>query len=394
MTPAARVQAAIEIFDSILEGAPAEKALLGWARNSRFAGSKDRAAVRDHVFGALRAKRSLAVRGGAETGRGILLGLIRSQGIDPDDIFSGIGHAPAPLSDAEQAAGEAPQSDGVRLDLPEWLVPLWRASLGDAAEAMAEASRARAPVFLRTNRLKTTRDAAISALSEEGIEAEAHEISATAIVVTNGARRVSQSRSYQDGLVELQDGASQAVIDALSGQTPARILDYCAGGGGKALALAAAFPKAQIVAHDIAPQRMKDLPDRAARAGARITVVAPEDLPNEAGFDVVLCDAPCSGSGAWRRAPEGKWALTEARLAELTAIQAEVLDHAVDFVAPDGVLAYATCSMLEPENTAQVTEFLHRHPGWSVNVQRAWTLLDGGDGFFTAQFSRDAASIS
>ena len=388
MTPAARVQAAIEIFDAILDGVPAEKALLGWSRRSRFAGSKDRAAVRDHVFDALRARRSFAALGGADTGRAILLGMVRAQGMDASEVFSGLGHAPAPLGAEEEAAGEAPQSDGARLDLPDWLVPLWTASLGAEAQATAEASRRRAPVFLRANLLKTTRAQAAQALAGEGIETAPHEISPTALLVTHGARRVAQSRAYNDGLVELQDGASQAVIDALEGGAALRILDYCAGGGGKSLALAAAFPKAQVFAHDIAPARMKDLPDRAERAGAKVTLLEPQDLAQAAPFDLVLCDAPCSGSGAWRRAPEGKWALSEERFADLLALQAEILDAAADLVAPQGLLAYATCSVLEPENGAQVDGFIARHPAWTAHLQRGWSLAQGGDGFFTAHLRR------
>jgi 16S rRNA (cytosine967-C5)-methyltransferase len=189
------------------------------------------------------------------------------------------------------------------------------------------------------------------------------------------------------GLVELQDAASQAVIDALplkSGQT---VLDYCAGGGGKSLALAAKA-EVRLFAHDIDPGRMKDIPQRSARAGVTVTRLDTTALAKAAPFDLVLADAPCSGSGSWRRAPEAKWAFSPERLAELCAIQAQILDQAARLVAPAGVLAYATCSLLDAENADQITDFIRRAPDWRVLSQRRLTLLDGGDGFFLATLTR------
>jgi 16S rRNA (cytosine967-C5)-methyltransferase len=160
------------------------------------------------------------------------------------------------------------------------------------------------------------------------------------------------------------------------------VLDYCAGGGGKALALAARG--AAVTAHDADPGRMRDLPARAARAGARVEI---EAAPAGA-FDLVLCDAPCSGSGTWRRAPEAKWRLTPERLAALTELQAQILDQAAPLVAPGGALAYATCSLLEAENGAQTADFLARHPGWQLENERRLTPLEGGDGFYLALLRR------
>lgn len=387
MTPGARVAAAAAILDTIRGGTPAEMALTRWARASRFAGSKDRAAVRDHVFDALRRWRSCAALGGGESGRARMIGLLRGEGIDPATLFTGDGHAPAPLSPAEDAAGAQPQGLDA-LDLPDWLWPLWQNSLGEAAEACAETLRHRAPVMLRVNTARMPRADARQALADAGIEAVEAAIAPTALVVTEGARRIAQSTPFLDGLVELQDGASQASICELPDVTVGNILDFCAGGGGKALAMAARFGCA-VTAHDAAPGRMKDIPARAARAGARIACADMAGVQAGAPYGLVLTDVPCSGGGAWRRAPEGKWALTRQRLDELNHVQDAILDQAAGLVVPGGALAYATCSVLDCENRDRITAFLARSPGWRIMHERRWLPSQEGDGFFLCVLEKD-----
>ena len=230
MTPGARVQAAAEILDTILDGLAAEQALTGWARRSRYAGSKDRAAVRDHVFDALRCKRSYAALGGAETGRGLMLGAARASGTAPETLFTGQGHGAPALTVDEQAGGRAPTPGPEASDLPDWLWPLWQDSLG--ADGLSEAAllKDRAPVFLRVNLKKTDLAAAQIMLAQDGIETRAHPVSPTALEVTAGPRKVAQSNAYLDGCIELQDAASQAVIDAIPISNNLKVLDYCAGG--------------------------------------------------------------------------------------------------------------------------------------------------------------------
>ncbi|MEC7760461.1 MAG: RsmB/NOP family class I SAM-dependent RNA methyltransferase [Pseudomonadota bacterium] len=382
MTPAARLSAAIEILDDWLAGAAPEQVLTRWGRANRYAGSKDRAAIRDIVYDAVRCRRSFAALGRGETGRGLVLGGLRAAGTDPDTLFTGDRFAPAPLSDDERDTPDlADQPDAVRLDLPDWLVPDLRASLGDDFEAVAEEQRHRAPVFLRVNIDRSTPRAAIAMLADEGIVAEPHPLSPTALIVTEGARRIAGSAPYADGLIELQDAASQAVVDALDITEDLRVLDYCAGGGGKALAMAA--QKAHVTAHDIDARRMRDLPERDARAaGAEIRIVAPGEAGG--GYDLVLADAPCSGSGSWRRAPQGKWLLTPERLDELCQIQSSILDDIATRARPGGRIAYATCSLLDAENGHQIDAFLARTPGWTLTKSKRFTPLDGGDGFFVA----------
>ena len=204
MTPAARLSAAIDVLDRVLAGTPAEQALTNWGRGSRFAGSGDRAAVRDLVFDALRCRRSFAGLGGAETGRGLILGGLRAAGADPAPLFTGQGHAPAPLTEAETSA-PSPLSDLQALDCPDWLAPPLRRSLGADFAPVMQALRQRAPIFLRVNIARQTREAAQARLAEEGVETEAHPLAETALVVTQNARMVGSTPSYLEGLVELQD---------------------------------------------------------------------------------------------------------------------------------------------------------------------------------------------
>ncbi|RYG92228.1 RsmB/NOP family class I SAM-dependent RNA methyltransferase [Loktanella sp. IMCC34160] len=381
MTPAARVSAAIEILDEWLAGTAAEKALTNWARRSRFAGSKDRAAIRDHVFDAIRCRRSFAALGGAETGRGLMIGKVRSEGIDLASVFTGEGHAPAPVTEVEDGAHRTPTDIAERLDSPDWLWPRFVTALGEeGAIAALSVLQTRAPVTVRVNTARGDIAQAMAELVAEGIGCVPVENVKTALHVIENERKMSASQAFISGLVELQDAASQAAVLRLGPLDGRSVLDYCAGGGGKSLALAA--QGAQVTAHDIAPRRMADIPNRAARAGTRIDIVG--DALGSRRFDIVFCDAPCSGSGTWRRTPEAKWALTEDRLADLCAMQDDVLDHAVRHVAPGGRLAYATCSVFRDENEDRVKGFLSRHRGWLLVDEMRLAPTKTWDGFYLA----------
>ena len=392
MKPAARIAAAIDVLDLALDGAAVEQCLTRWARGARYAGSKDRAGVRDLVFEALRRRRSDAALGGALTGRGLMIGALRRAGVDPDESFSGLAYTPAVLSDEEREGGRTPLPGAEQLDIPDWLWPQFQ-TMPKAAAAL----QSRASVYLRVNSLKGDSDQAIAALARDGIEGTPHSQVETALIIQSGARRIRHSQAYMDGLVELQDAASQAVVLALPLSPGMRVLDYCAGGGGKALAMAAQGAQgtqgtqAQIdlSVHDIAPQRMRDLPQRAARAGITVQTLATDELRDAPPFDLVVCDAPCSGSGAWRRNPDGKWALTQARLDELVGIQRGILRQATELTGKGGMIAYATCSVLDVENADQITGFLAEFPQWQVNWQHNWPLQDGADGFYTAHLTRE-----
>lgn len=382
MTPAARLSAAIEVLDQILNGHSAEAALTQWGRAHRFAGSGDRAALRDLVFDALRCRRSFAALGGGLTGRGLVLGAVRAAGGDEAALFSGEGHAPSMVTDAD--AARTP-TDIEALDCPDWLEAPLRQSLGAEFPATMAQLRRRAPVFLRVNRSKATVAQAIAALAAEGIAAQPHPLASFAVEVMENARKIQTSASYLEGLVELQDAASQAVVEALPLRDGLRVLDYCAGGGGKTLAMAAQADL-RLWAHDASPGRMRDLPARAARAGVRVALT--DNPSGTAPYDAILMDVPCSGSGSWRRDPQGKWALTPARLAELQRIQADILDRCVSMVGATGWLAYVTCSLLQDENESQIARFVARTPAWNVASMHHFTQLQGGDGFFVAILTR------
>ena len=393
MTPGAHVAAAIEVIARWQDaGEGLDRVLTAWGRAHRFAGSGDRRAIADLAYDAVRRMRSAAwAAGRPETAeaRALLIGSLRLDGADPDTRFTGQGHAPAPLDAAERAptrpVSAAP--DGVRLDLPDWMLE----QVSHLPRAALAPLRRRAPVFLRVALARATREDALAMLAGDGVTAEPGPLAPGCLRLSAGAGRLAASRAVRDGVVEVQDAASQAVAvfcDARPGET---VLDHCAGGGGKALALADAMAgRGRLFVHDSAPQRLAGLAPRAARANVSVEPVPPGALP-PAPCDLVLVDAPCSGSGAWARNPDAKWRLTPEALAALTAAQDSILDRAAAAAAPGGRLVYATCSLIGAENAARVAAFLARHPGWSFEAERAWTPLDGGDGFYAARLRAPAS---
>ncbi|WP_308915077.1 RsmB/NOP family class I SAM-dependent RNA methyltransferase [Jannaschia sp. LMIT008] len=383
MTPAARVQAAIEILGPVLRGEAAERALTRWARASRFAGSGDRAAVRDHVFDALRRLRSAAWAGGlgdadpvAMEARAVMRGLLVGQGADADALFDGSRHGPARWDGPDTPAAAPPRA--VRLDVPDWTLRLFDAALGPRADAVCLALRDRAPVHLRANAARTDRDGVVAALRDDGYDAHPHPAASTAVEVRGAPRGLQAHALFRDGLFEFQDAGSQALVEALPLVDGMRVLDLCAGGGGKALAMAARSDL-HVTAHDADPARMRDLPERARRARAPIAV----ELDPRGPFDLVVCDVPCSGSGSWRRAPEAKWRLTPDALDALMATQAAILDRADALAGPRGAIAYMTCSLFTAENgvAAGAVGRLGRRATGAVTL----TPLDGTDGFHMTQ---------
>jgi len=380
MTPSARAAAAISVLEAILAGRPAEVALVNWGRANRYAGSGDRAAVRDIVFDVLRCRRSCAALGGGDGARALVLGWARRNGAEA--LFDGQGYGPA--SPGPDEKGRKPEG-AEALDCPDWLEPGLRTTLGGQFEPVMTLLQQRAPTFLRVNTARVSRDEARTVLEDEGIKTLPHSLATTALEVVEGARKIHSSRAYVTGLVELQDAASQAVVEMLPLEDGMSVLDLCAGGGGKTLAMAARA-RLRLFAHDAETRRMADLPQRAGRAGVQVRIL--ERPETEKPFDLVLADVPCSGSGSWRRDPEGKWALTPERLSELCDIQSGIMDRAAILVRKGGVLAYATCSLIDDENHGQVASFLTRHRDWSLSLERRFTPLDGGDGFYAAVLTR------
>lgn len=378
MTPAARHAAAIEVLDQVNAGTAAEAALTRWARASRFAGSKDRAAVRDIVFACLRQRRSCAWEGGADTGRGLVLGGLRLQGIDPDEIFGVGGYGPAALEASERASRDLAQApEAVRLDCPDWCLPQFRDVLGDATPEVLETLRHRAPVGLRVNARKGDRASVLARLEADGFAPKSHPDTPHGLTCA-AARGLDRHPLHENGAFEFQDIGAQILVDHLPVAPGDAVLDYCAGGGGKSLALAARHD-GPITAHDAAPARLAQLAPRARRAGVAIAQCAPGDLSGQ--FDGIILDVPCSGSGAWRRQADTRWSFDEARMQELNSLQADILRKSLKYLHKGGWIAYMTCSLFHKENAGIVASFLAEHPGFQR--EKSLTLIPDAcqDGF-------------
>lgn len=389
MTPGGRLAAAIEVFGDIeARHRPAAEALKDYGLAHRFAGSKDRAAVASYVFDALRRRASSAWLMGADTPRAILLGsLARARGFDAEAIASlctGEQHAPGALSEAEHAAltrqdlGEAPAA--VRGDFPDWLEPALLAVFPDSLEAEMVAMAARAPLDIRVNTLRGTRDKVLGALAHFDPQPTPFAPDALRLPLGSDGRgpALSGEPTFIKGRVEVQDEGSQ-VATLLAGAKPGeQVLDLCAGGGGKTLALAAAMDnKGQIYASDTEGRRLMGLYPRLGKSGARnVQLRAPrrgvpplDDLKGRC--DLVLVDAPCTGTGTWRRNPDAKWRVRPGALEQRVKEQDEVLAQAALYTKPGGRIVYVTCSILAEENEDRVACFLARHEDFAARSARA-----------------------
>ena len=389
MTPAARLQASAEILDVVIvstrdDGPPADSIVTRYFKTRRYAGSKDRRAVRELVFRAIRRSAERPA-----SGRAAMLGLI-----DEDSSLEellGQPRGPDPREAGETAASAS-------------LIPSWLEQEIDPLVTQSEwpALLERAPLDLRVNVARTGRETMVAAFPG----AAPTPLSPWGIRVPSDTR-VDVSRAYLDGLVEVQDEGSQLIALACDLADGERAIDLCAGAGGKSLALAAAAPGAHILATDSNRQRLSRLPQRAKRARARIETLllnpqkeleALEEYVGKA--DLVLVDAPCSGSGTWRRNPEGRWRLTPERLDRVTALQQHLLDLGAELVRPGGRLVYATCSILSREGAGAIGAFQSRRSSWMKDEPLIMAgrpsgegrLLspghDGTDGFFIARLSR------
>jgi len=379
MTPSARISAAIEVLDAIeRQHQPAAEALKAWGQSHRFAGSKDRTAIGTLVFDALRRKASSTYLMGEETSRAIMLGALKQvRGLDVEAIgalFSGAQYAPATLSEAEIARlndGSLESAPAhVAGDYPQWLAEGFASAFGDDAVAEGRALAERAPVDLRVNILKAPREKAMKQLAHLNPIETTYARNGLRIAIGEDGRgpALAAEPAYVKGLVEIQDEGSQ-LVTLLSGAEPGQqALDLCAGGGGKTLALAAMMDnRGQIYATDSDGRRLMPIYPRLERAGARnVQVRAPRGsqdvLADLAGrCDLVLVDAPCTGTGTWRRNPDAKWRMRPGALEQRIKDQDKVLDEAARHVKSGGAICYITCSVLRAENEERVAAFLERH---------------------------------
>ncbi|MCB2013876.1 MAG: RsmB/NOP family class I SAM-dependent RNA methyltransferase [Sphingobium sp.] len=389
MTPSARLQAAIELLNEIIVaardgGAAADTLIARYFKTRRYAGSKDRRAVRDWVYAAIRLCGERPA-----SGRAAMLALVQEQ---PEyaALFDGSVHGPAAIDPDEPVAQPG--------NIPAWLLLHLAQPLADPAEQAALLERA--PLDIRVNALKCDMEQARVLFPD----AEPVSPISNALRLPEGTA-VESTDAYRDGLIEIQDAGSQLIVRACEVKPGMTMIDLCAGAGGKTLGLAADMAgQGRLLAADINRDRLSRLPDRAGRAGAAFV----ETLLMNAGreeqalsayggsADVVLVDAPCSGTGTWRRNPEARWRLTEERLARLRTQQARILDMAAALVKPGGRLVYAVCALTDGEGTGQTEAFLKRHTGWKTAILELpkgrkygeGCLLtpahDGTDGFFIA----------
>ena len=389
MTPAARLAAAIEILGLLGEtNQPADRLMRDYFRARRFAGSKDRRAIGERVYGILRHRAHCAFRMGGDDPRRLVIAALMAEGAAPEDVFTG-GYAPAPLTEDERVAMAATPADPplwVQGEFPAFLEKELTKAFGDRLLDEMAAFQQRAPVDLRVNILKAAREEVLARIRADGFACEAIEDrrgQINAVRCAPGAALTAHPL-YESGAFEIQDQSAQ-IASHLAGARPGmRVLDLAAGAGGKSLALAAAMAnRGEIVACDVRAEALAELQRRAARAGVTIIQTHLLGAPPAGPFDMAFLDAPCSGSGTWRRQPEAKWRLTPARLAELMALQDRLLDQAAA-LAP--WILYATCSVLPCENGERVAAFLARHPGFShlPNDFKASPAGSGSDGFYAA----------
>jgi 16S rRNA (cytosine967-C5)-methyltransferase len=377
VTPAARLEAAIEILGNLGEThAPVDRFLRDWFRARRYAGSKDRANVGERVFTILRRKASLGYRMSGDNPRALVIASLLAEGkseAEIDTLFDGSRYAPAQLSNEERASLRAPPHDKpplhVQGDFPAFLENELHRAFGEDLLSEMLAMCERAPIDLRVNTLKASRDDVLATLQADGYATKATLYSPHGIRIPAGEGLSSLSRhpAFESGLFEFQNEAAQ-IASLLADPKPGmRVLDLASGAGGKALALAAEMQnKGEIIAADTDSKRLAQIAPRAARAGAMIiyTHHIMQELPR-GPFDIVFVDAPCSGSGTWRRQPELKWRISQKRIEELNIVQDSLLDQAASQVMHQGHIVYATCSVLPSENEDRITRFLQRHPGFT-----------------------------
>ena len=404
MTPAARLSAAIELIETIdAERIPAAKALKEWGTAHRYAGSGDRAAISGLIWDVLRRRSSSAWIMDEDTPRARVLGMLKlERGLGPDAIAQlcdGSRFAPSPLTDGERAAltSRSLQSAPAPVagDYPEWLDGHLAEVFGEDRVAEAVAMASRAPLDLRVNTLKARREKVLASTAHLSTMPTPWSPVGLRIELGADARNpgIHSEEDFIKGLIEVQDEGSQLAALLSAARTGEQVIDLCAGAGGKTLALAAMMQgKGRLIATDRDKRQLAPIYERLSRAGVHnCEVRAPKGEGDALGdinasADLVLIDAPCTGTGTWRRNPDAKWRMRPGALEVRLKDQVEVLDRAATLVKPGGRIAYITCSVLPAENADQVRAFLARHAGFAVvpPLQVVTALWDKAEDFAAA----------
>ena len=378
-------QSVIEILDTYLNEAKIDFVLRKWAIKHRFAGSSDRRKIKDIIFDIIRQKKSCEHVGGGFSGRNLLIGYLKLKGTELSSVFDNSKFGPEELTIKEQNINVdfSNLSNIYELDFPSWLIPILRRSLLNEFSNVVKTLRNRSHIQLRVNLKKISRLNVMKKLQKNNIECEINELCSSALNVLNGAQHILTSPCFENGFVELQDAGSQLVSELIEINYNDKVLDMCAGAGGKSLAISCgAELDATYFAWDINFDRMKDIDARSKRAGVKIEKVI--KLSSKSFYNKIIIDAPCSGSGSWRRDPEGKWRLDEDILDNYVKTQKELILKGLKLLAPRGQILYITCSILDIENDKLIDDLISSV--LSLKLVRSISLVPSSksDGFYGA----------
>ena len=390
-----RANAAIFILDEFLAGQNLNAILSKWTKANRYAGSSDRESIRDIVFDILRVKKTFTFILNKEkqviNGRALVFLYSVYYSLPLNDIFTGQKYGPDKLNNYEKEFSEIARENNERgfevIDnIPDFLLTEFQRSLGSKFNNVMRLLEKRAPVSIRVNALKSDVSSILEVLSSEGIEGKIAKKVRYGIEIIGNPRRLTQLQAFKDGYFEVQDLHSQKTIEGLPIKEDTKILDYCAGAGGKILNIASLLKgNGRFFVHDLDKKKLIEADLRAKRAGIKLKRLNAENMEqHHNSFDYILADVPCSGSGTWRRNPQQKWRITSDSLEEILNRQITILNEVKDLIKKNGLLFYITCSLLKIENEEVVDDFLIQNKNFSLSNKENITIDTQGDGFFCA----------
>ena len=390
-----RANAAIFILDEFLAGQNLNAILSKWSKANRYAGSSDRESIRDIVFDILRVKKTFTFILSKEkqviNGRALVLLYSVYYSLPLNDIFTGQKYGPDKLNNYENEFSEIAKENNERgfevIDnIPDFLLDEFERSLGSKFNNVMRLLEKRAPVSIRVNTNKSDVSSILEVLSSEGIEGKIAKKVRYGIEIIGNPRRLTQIQAFKDGHFEVQDLHSQKIIEGLPIKEDTKILDYCAGAGGKILNIASLLKgNGRFFVHDLDKRKLIEADLRAKRAGIKLKRLNAENMEkHHNSFDYILADVPCSGSGTWRRNPQQKWRITPDSLEEILNRQITILNEVKDLIKKNGLLFYITCSLLKIENEEVVADFLIQNKNFSLSNKENITIDAQGDGFFCA----------